>query len=315
MKKPSSVANPSAPPPLRRTTIDAQGAVLLVFFSALMGLNQPLVKIVNSGLQPVFQAGLRSACAFVPILLFALVMRKRLSLSDGSFWPGVFCGVLFATEFVMLFLALDFTTVARSSIFFYTMPFWVAVAAPWLIPGEHLTPRKVLGLAMAVAGVAVALLLRGGESVPLPETHLLGDLLCLGAAILWAGIALTARATALSRASPEMQLLYQLAVSTPLLLGAALFFGPLVRDFTPEIGAIFAFQVLVVVCVGFLTWFWVLSVYPASDMASFGFLAPVFGVFFGWLILGEDLTPSLIAALVLVGIGIFLVSWKPRARG
>jgi hypothetical protein len=46
--------------------------------------------------------------------------------------------------------------------------------------------------------------------------------------------------------------------------------GPIMREFTPAIGAMFAFQVIVVVAFGFLMWFRVLAIYPASDMASFG---------------------------------------------
>jgi drug/metabolite transporter (DMT)-like permease len=109
-----------------------------------------------------------------------------------------------------------------------------------------------------------------------------------------------------------MQLVYQLAVSALVLVPLAPLFGETVRDFTPAIGAMFAFQVLVVVAFGFLMWFRVLAIYPASDMASFGFLSPLFGVLCGWIILGEAITPSFIAALVLVLGGIVLVNRKPK---
>ncbi|MBS8229074.1 EamA/RhaT family transporter, partial [Vannielia litorea] len=33
-------------------------------------------------------------------------------------------GLCFSLEFVMLFIALDLTTVARSALMFYTMPVW-----------------------------------------------------------------------------------------------------------------------------------------------------------------------------------------------
>ena len=111
-----------------------------------------------------------------------------------------------------------------------------------------------------------------------------------------------------------MQLVYQLVVSALVLLGAAPLFGEAVREVTPAIAGIFAFQVVFVVGVGFLTFFWVLRHYPASDMAAFTFLAPLFGVLAGWLILDEPVPPAIIGALVLVGTGILLVNWKGRAR-
>ena len=294
----------------RKDRIDAFGAGSLIAFSALLGLNQVLIKIVNGGLQPVFQAGLRSLFAFPIVLIFALIMRRNLTIKDGSFWPGMLTGTFFTLEFVLLFLALDYTSVARTAIFFYTMPFWVAVGAHFLLPGERLTGVKIVGLLLAICGVVLAL---SQNDAPASPNAFIGDIMCLLGAILWAAIALTTRITDLKKSSAELQLLYQLAVSAPLILLAALYFGPFIRDIQPYHWAIFSFQVVVVVSAGFSFWFWLLSKYPASDMASFGFLAPVFGVAFGWLILSEPVGLRLILALVMVGAGIVLVNRKPNA--
>ena len=293
----------------RKDRIDAFGAAVLLSFSLLMGLNQVMIKLVNAGLQPVFQAGLRSAFAFLPVLAFALLARRRLSLTDGSLWPGVLCGTFFAVEFMLLFQSVEYTSVARVSVFFYTMPFWVAAGAHFMIPGERLTRVRASGLVLAASGVVLALL--RNES-PAGEHALFGDLLALTGAMFWAGIVFLARLTKLSRSSPEMQLLYQLAVSAVILLAAAPLFGPLIRDMTPALAGIFAFQVIAVVCFGFLAWFWVLKIYPASDMASYSFLAPVFGVLFSWLILDEEISWAVIAALALVAAGIYLVNRRAR---
>ena len=293
----------------RKDHIDALGTFLLLFCSTLMAINQVLVKIVNSGLHPVFQAGLRSACAILPILAFALFMKRRLSISDGSLWPGILAGIFFGGEFLLLFQALDYTTVSRASIFFYTMPFWTAIASHFLIEGESLTPGRVIGLILSISGVVVAFW--GNGVVQLDHTFV-GDLFCLIAAVLWSGIVILARTTRFSKSSPEMQMLYQLVVSAILLLGLAPLFGELIRDYHAYIGVLFAVQVLVIVCIGFLTWFWVLSIYPASDMASFSFLSPVLGVLFGWMILDEALSPSILIALVLVSSGVFLVNRRRR---
>jgi drug/metabolite transporter (DMT)-like permease len=295
----------------RKDRVDAFGATILIAFSMLLGLNQVMVKVVNSGLQPVFQAGLRSACAFLPVLAYALLTRRRLSVSDGSLLPGLVSGLFFSIEFILLFQALDYTTVSRVSILFYTMPFWVAIGAHFLIPGERLTPVRVAGLVLAVVGVSLAFT---DKAAPATERALLGDVLCLVAAACWAAIALLVRATRLSKSTPEMQLLYQLTVSAVVMIAVAPLFGDFTRDLTPTIWGIFAAQVIFVVCIGFLTWFWVLSIYPASDMATFSFLAPVFGVLFGWLLLGEAISWSIIASLALVGTGIVLVNRRPRGK-
>jgi len=293
----------------RKDRIDLAGGGWLILFAVLMGLNQVFIKLVNGGLSPMFQAGLRSVCALVLVLGYAWWTMRRLSVRDGSLEPGILCGLLFSAEFMLTFIAFEYTSVARATMLFYTMPFWLACMAHFMIPGERLTLMRLLGLTLAIAGVGWALL---HNDHPATEYALVGDLMCLAASLCWAGIALIARTTKLSKSSPEMQLVYQLAVSSIIILPLAPLYGDLVRDFTPAIGAMFAFQVIVVVSFGFLMWFRVLAVYPASDMASFGFLTPLFGVLFGWLILGETITIEFIGALALVCIGIVLVNRKRK---
>jgi drug/metabolite transporter (DMT)-like permease len=143
---------------------------------------------------------------------------------------------------------------------------------------------------------------------------LLGDIFCTLGAMCWAAIGLIARVSKMNRSTPEMQLLYQLVVSAVILLPISLLLGPLIRDFQLYHLGLFAVMVIGVVSIGFLVWFWILSIYPPSDMASYAFLAPVFGVIFGWLILDEPIGPTIIGALALVSVGIVLINRKPRAR-
>ena len=110
-----------------------------------------------------------------------------------------------------------------------------------------------------------------------------------------------------------MQLFWQVLVSGPVLIVASLFFGDLIRDLQPIHIAGLIFQIVVVVTAGFVFWLWLLSIYPASGVASFSFLSPVLAVFLGWLLLGEEVGSSLIVALVLVAIGIVLINRPSKA--
>ena len=94
---------------LRKLRVDALGATALILFSVLLGLNQALVKLVNAGMAPVFQVGLRSACAFLIVVSVALIMRKKLSVFDGTLLPGIFSGMLFSLEFYRSTLSFEFS--------------------------------------------------------------------------------------------------------------------------------------------------------------------------------------------------------------
>ena len=289
--------------------MDALGCSLLVIVSLLLGLNQVLVKIVSEGMHPAMQAGLRSGFAIFPVFVLALFLKRKLSITDGSLPWGIIAGVLFAIEFLLLFFALDYSSVARVSVLFYTMPVWMTIAAHFLIPTEKITMLRAGGLVVATAGVAIAMLGRNEG-----ENALIGDIFCIAAAMIWAVIGLVARLTPMNRSVPEMQLLYQWVVSALVLLPVSYLIGDQIRELRSEHWGILAFQSIVVVGFGILTWFWILSKYPASDMASFGFLAPVFGVILGWLILDEEVSSWIVAALFMVSIGIVLINRKPNAK-
>ncbi|MEM8556046.1 MAG: DMT family transporter [Pseudomonadota bacterium] len=292
---------------MRKDRMDAAGAAGLIVFGVLLAFNQVVIKVTNEGFQPIFFAGVRSVGALVCVYLWLRWRGRSLEFPPDATKGGILIGLCFTVEFVCLFLALDYTTVSRSVVIFYSMPVWLALAAHFLIPGERLTWLKTAGLALAFLGVIVAIGVRDDGDT---GTSLLGDFLALGAALAWAGIALCARATGLEKVSPEMQLIWQLGVSAPLLLLLSPLFGPYVRDLAPIHWAGLVFQVGVVASGGFLFWLWLISIYPAGAVASFAFLTPVFGVIMGWALLGETLGPSIFAALFLVASGLILINWR-----
>lgn len=287
----------------RKTHIDIFGATALFVFAVVLAFNQVVIKVTNGGFGPVFAAGLRSLIGVLVVAAWIGLRRKPFRLNRDLLWSGLLVGGCFTFEFICLFTALDLTTVSRASVIFYSMPVWLALTGHFFLPGERLTPMRLAGLGLAMGGVVIALADRNGG-----QASLLGDVLALGAALGWAGIVLTVRLTPLAKEKPETQLFWQLLVSAILLLGLAPLFGPLVRDLQPLHLAGLAFQGIGVVALAFLIWFWLMSIYPASGVASFSFLSPVFSVLLGWLILGERVGPSIWGALSLVAVGLVLIN-------
>lgn len=291
----------------RKDRLDTFGGSVLLGVTLLLAFNQIAVKFVNEGLQPVFFAGLRSALAVFFVWAWLHYKGRPPRLNRAALGPGLLMGVLFAAEFLCLFMALDLTTVGRTSVIFYSMPVWFAIMAHFGL-GERITPIRAAGLVLAFAGAAWAIL-TGSQS---GEGSLPGDLLALGGALCWAGTAYFARRPTMRAEGPEMQLFWMVLVSGPLLLLAAPLFGPLIRDLQPVHIGLLVFQASVVVAGGFIAWLWLLSVYPASTVASFSFLTPVLALGLGALIFGETVTLPILGAAALVALGIVLIN-RPTA--
>lgn len=286
--------------------IDARAALLVLGCCAAWGLNQVAIKVANQGISPMLQAGLRSAIASVIILAWAVVRGIPLLERDGTLWAGIAAGLLFAAEFLLMYVGLDYTTASRGILFLYLAPFAVAVGAHLFIPGDRLTWTKVAGLFAALIGLAVAM----GEGVLASERPtLLGDLLSVAAAVMWGATTVVVRASALRFVSTEKTLIYQLAVSAialPVVSGMA--GEPGIVDLSPRVLLAFGYTVVIVAVLSYLAWFWLVRTYPPTRLSAFTFLSPVFGVVAGLAVLGEEPTMSLGVALILVAAGIWLVN-------
>ena len=295
----------------RKSHLDLLAISLLVVLSASWGLQQVSIKVANAGISPVLQAGLRSAGAAVLVLLWSQFRGIRLFERDGSLGLGAVIAGLFGVEFVFLYWALDFTTASRGILFLYTAPFFVAVGAHFFIPAERLHGLKLVGLLAAFAGVAIAF----WESLALPtDRELVGDAMMLVAAALWGATTVTIKATRLIALSPHKTLLYQLA-------GSALLLIPLspimceagISNPSALVWLCLAYQVVWVAFITYVTWFWLITRYPASALSAFTFLTPLFGMLAGGFLLDEPITPALSLAMAFVGIGIYLVNRPLRA--
>jgi drug/metabolite transporter (DMT)-like permease len=290
----------------KKQVLDLTAMATLVVLCASWALQQVTIKVANHGVSPILQSGIRSVGATVLVLIWMALRREPMLERDGTLWWGIAAGFLFAGEFLLIYRGLESTHASRAVIFLYMSPFVVALGAQLFIPGEHLRMIQVVGLCCAFAGIAVAF----RESLSFP-THrmLLGDVMLVGAAVLWGATTVLVKASPLARIKPSKTLLYQLAVSAVVLpLGSLAMNEPGIVLMTPLIAGCLAYQIVWVAFITYLAWFWLVRHYPASRLASFTFLTPLFGVLAGGMLLNEPITNVLLLSLVLVSTGIYLVN-------
>lgn len=284
--------------------LDGKAAILLTVLCLIWGLNAPAIKISNEGIAPIFCAGLRSVVATACLIIW--MIRKRLQLFPGRLADGLFIGFLFGVEFGLLYVALLYTTASSAWLLLYTTPFFHALGAHFFLSDDRLSWRKVTGLMLAFAGILILL----SAHLGLPSIQqLIGDLLAIGAAVLWALTTVYIKRRLVTVVSPYHTLFYQILFSIPILfLFSFVFQETPVQAINWLILISFAYQSIVVAFVSYLAWFFLVHSYPVSRLASFSFLTPVFAALAGVLLLGEELTTRLILSLTLVSIGIYVVN-------
>ncbi|MFZ0989670.1 MAG: DMT family transporter [Xanthobacteraceae bacterium] len=297
------------PPPPSSRPLDATAIAVTIGLCLSWGFNNVAIKLAIHDIPPLIQSSARSAIAAILVGAWTQARGIPLFKRDGTLRAGILAGVLFALEFLLIYRGLVWTTATRGVLFLYLAPFFVVIGSRWLIPGDHFHVSQWLGLLLSFAGIVIAF----GLPTPAADSRqVLGDLMLVGGAAAWAATTLTIKASALNRISAEKTLLYQLVVSAPLLGLGAIVFGERITA-TPSAVALgaFAYQTIYVVSITFTIWFVLVVRYSAARLSVFTFLAPLFGVAAGHLVLGEPLTPAFAVAVALVAAGLLLVN-RPR---
>lgn len=292
----------------RKLHLDTLAVVSLVFCCFLWGLNQVAAKVAMAEVPPLWQAAVRSLVGAALVFVWARLRGIALFDRDGSGPGGLVAGLLFAAEFGCIFLGLQHTTASRMAVFIYISPFVVALGMPFIAKSERLGGLQMAGLLTAFAGVAWAFS-EGFSRPAVGPDQWIGDALGVLAGVLWGATTLAIRGSRLGSAVAEKTLLYQLAISGVALAAAALASG---KPWAPVLSGLtwasLFFQAVIVTFASYLLWFWLVRHYPATKLASFTLLTPVFGLLLGGLLLGEPITLQLIAAAAAVGVGIVIVN-------
>ena len=294
------------PPPPSSRPLDAAAIAVTIGLCLSWGFNNVAIKLAIHDIPPLIQSTARSLIAALLVGAWTRARGIPLLKRDGTLRAGIFAGVLFALEFLLIYRGLVWTTATRGVLFLYLAPFFVVIGSRWLVPGDHFHLSQWLGLLLSFVGIVIAF----GLPTPAADSRqVLGDLMLVGGAAAWAATTLTIKASALNRISAEKTLLYQLVVSAPLLGLAAIVFGERITT-APSAVALgaFVYQTVYVVSITFTIWFVLVVRYSAARLSVFTFLAPLFGVAAGHLVLGEPLTPAFAVAVALVAAGLLLVN-------
>ena len=286
--------------------LDAKAAMILTVLCLSWGLNGVAIKYATAGIAPIFCAGLRSVIATVCLL--AWMAYRRIEIFSGHLKDGLVVGFLFGAEFGLLYVAILYTTVSSAWILLYTSPFFHTLGAHFFLSGDRLSVTKGAGLVFSFAGIIILL----SNDLGLPSIQqFIGDLLALGAAVLWALTTVYIKRRLVAAITPYHTLFYQTLFSTPVLFLLSLFFGETpIQTLDSLILISLAYQGIVVAFISYLGWFFLVHSYPVSRLSSFVFLTPVFATIAGLVLLNEPLSLRLIVSLALVSTGIYIVNRK-----
>lgn len=246
----------------------------------------------------VWFAALRALLAGVALLAVARITRRP--APPRSSWSGI--GVLAVVNVAVAFVAMFAGTAGVASgvaaVLANAQPLLIVLPA-WLLFQERPRARTLLALLIGFTGLAIAAApggLGGGAALSLGS-----------AAALTAGTLLARR---LAAVDVVMLAGWQFIIGGTVLAGwAAATEGWPDVAWTPRFIAALAFLALIGSAATTLIWFSELKHAPLVTVSAWTLLTPVFGITFGWLLLGDRLSgqQSLGVGLVLAALPIIML--------
>jgi drug/metabolite transporter (DMT)-like permease len=281
---------------------NTRGLVLLAVVVLAWGTMWPVNKALLLYMPPIWSIALRTCISALTLFAISAAVTGLVRPQRGDAPVLVSMVVLHMVGFTILSqLALQVVTAGRSTVLAYTSVLWAPIFAAAFL-GERVSLRRALGLGLGLAGLMVIfnpLTFDWGDG-----RAVAGNAALLVAAILWAASIVHNRAHAW-RSSPFQLAPWQALLAALLLVAAALAIeGPPVVIWNVHSVALLLFAGIP----GTALAYWAAAVssseLPAST-TSLGLLAtPGVSILVALLLLGEQPTLPLIAALALLLVGV-----------
>jgi RarD protein len=255
------------------------GAVFLGLFLIIRRLSEQRCKTGNDG---DIQESRTPACELPLRILFLLILS----------------GALIGVNWILLFEAYNYTTVATATLCYYMQPTIVILLSP-LFFHERLTAKKLVCAFLAVLGM---FLVSGAAGEGIPQGDAFRGILCgLGAAALYASVVIMNKC--IRNIDPYLKTILQLASASVCLLPYLAVTGQL------SYVKLDSFSLLMLLVVGivhtgiaYTLYFGSTDGLKAQTIALFSYIDPVSALFISVLFLHEPMgAAGLVGAVLILG--------------
>ena len=233
------------------------------------------------------------------LLLVTILKKSKISFNDIKknlillFISGAFIGI----NWILLFEAYRYTTVATATLCYYMAPIFVTIASPFILK-EKLTVKKILCILTALIGMVFVSGILGTDSL---QISVLGIICGLGAAFFYACVILLNKF--IKDISAYDKTMTQLLVASGVILPYTLLTADVsLSDLNAK--ALICLFIVGVVHTGFsyMIYFSSISTLKAQTVAIFSYIDPVIAIILSALFLKEKMGIfGIIGAVLILG--------------
>jgi drug/metabolite transporter (DMT)-like permease len=282
----------------------------------IWGATWLFIKIGLADVPPFTFAAIRFFIAAAPLLVLLRVRRTRLPRKRHDWILTVATGLLgFAVGYGLVYWGEQHISAGLTAILFTTYPLFGLVFAHFLVAGEPITLRRLVGVVLGIAGVALIF----GEQLTLGSSGaVLGSVAVVVAAACAALSSVLIKARGGHLDAVFLTVAQILVGALPLLVAGLLLEGnPLSLRWTPMALVSLGYLAFFGSSLAFVIWYWLIRAIKVTTAQLLPFVNTLVAVVLGVVVLDEELGWRALAggAAILLGLAVALApnGRSPRA--
>lgn len=267
------------------------------------------IRIAVETIPPFFMAGARFL--FSGMLIFLILRIRGVPMPKRFHWRSavIIGALLLVGGNGLVTWSEQQVPSSTAALVVATVPLWIALF-DWLIfKGNRPGKRVTIGLALGLIGIA--LLIGPGQFLGTASFSLSALLILLLAPILWSLGSLYSRQANLPQ-NTFMSTAIEMLAGGVLLIVAGLVTGEAtqlnVAEFSTRSLVAVIYLTIFGSIIAFTAYIWLLKYVPATKVATYTYINPLFAVFLGWLVLSETITATTITATFIIILAVILIT-------
>ena len=290
----------------KKTIEHSTGTILSVLFiQQLLGaISFAITKYGLAIIEPFTFAFYRFVIAAGLLLLITRMRKYDKPIAKNDYWKIIGLGAIIIPFNQLTYLyGQSLTGAGHGALLFATTPIWIFILATIYLK-EKLIPRRIIGIVVAVAGVAIIMF---GGAVKIGKEYLMGDLIIWFSVLAWATYTVLGKPLVRKYGAFRVTA-YALSSGTVLYLPFGIYQATKLDYSATTIGAWLSvlYMAIAVSIVAYVMWYWVLKHIEATRMAVFHNIQPVIASAMAYVWLGEPLGVAFIVGGLIVLAGVIV---------
>lgn len=289
---------------------DPKAIIALVAMGAAFGASFLFMKVLSDEIATFEIVAARLVLSAAVLAAFIILRNKPLNATPGNMAKITALAVVESIiPFSLVAWAETRIDSSTASLLISTMPVFTVVVAMFLLPDERRAPVRLLALPLGITGIVV---LTGGDLLRLSGGDAVGQLAVIGAAACY-GISAVFTKFLLRSNDPINLTGTKLGVAAAMAVALTLTTNGLPENANLTTEGWFSLGGIGIISTAgaFSIYIWLVGRSGSVFASMVTYVNPVFGVFFGWALLGESIGPWTGAGAGLIASAIAAVMFGP----